>query len=68
MTEVKDWRSNPRVSKNSIPDKETSCTFAKCAYCANGKCPNPRANKKHEDSLCHKIGNKNFVAMFNVSD
>lgn len=68
MTETKDWRSNKRVSKNSIPNTETACTFAKCAYCTDGKCKNPRENKKHLDAVCHKIGNKNFVAMFGVGD
>ncbi|HET8687154.1 MAG TPA: hypothetical protein VFM18_10915 [Methanosarcina sp.] len=68
MTDVKDWRSNSRVSKNAIPNVESKCSFSSCPHLVDGKCPNPRDNKKHVDSICHKIGNKNFVSMFHAGD
>ena len=68
MTEVQDWRKNPRVSKNSIPNTESKCTFSTCSYCKEGKCPSPRENKKHKDAICHKLYNKEFAPMFNIGD
>jgi len=67
MSEVKDWRSNKRISKLDIPNTPMKCGFECCPHRGDSMCANPRENKRKDDAACHKIGNKDFVAIFNLT-
>ena len=62
MEQVKDWRSEPRVSKLDIPDAPTVCVKAiECTLNHEGKCANPRQFKKDKAAKCHYLTNKKLL-------
>lgn len=53
-----------RIQKSSIPDTMTACPKVTCVYNALGVCHAPRTCRGNSDALCHKIGNKELLALF----
>ena len=61
-----DWRSGKRISKKQIPIGMAKCPLSeKCpaSKAPQGFCENPQASKKTPESLCHKMLNKNLMAI-----
>lgn len=63
MEQVKDWRSEPRVSKLDIADAPTTCVKTECMFTCGGVCPSPRKNKKEKKAKCHYLTNKKLLEL-----
>lgn len=62
-----------RVSIRKLPNAPQKCSYALCVYNGRewsregemfGLCPSPRYCKPNSDALCHRMNNKDMLAMF----
>lgn len=58
-----------RTSKFDLPNWETPCDLTTaCVYRQSGRCDQPRTNKGNGDAACHRMNNKDVLAMLNASE
>jgi hypothetical protein len=58
-----------RIGLRNLPGLATKCEIPKqCVYRdANGICDDPRINKANGDSACHRMNNKDVLAILKQS-
>jgi len=64
---VKPFRS--RTSIFDLPSWESPCDLTKiCVYRKDGKCESPRICKGNSDAACHRMLNRDVLAMLRGSE